>query len=115
MSVVDVPDNVTIPSGFREEIIEINGQPVSGFMDKEEDFVCYLKDENGNAGFFRYDEETGMFYEYVSVDKTPEKIYSALFRVFLWITIIESVFIILIIYIIKHILRKKTHPRPRRV
>ena len=115
MSVVDVPDNVMIPSGFREETIEINGQLVPGFMDKEEDFVCYLRDENGNAGFFRYDEETGMFYEYVSVDKTPEKIYSALFRVFLCITLIESVFIILIIYIIKHTLRKKTHPRPRRV
>ncbi|MBQ4271528.1 MAG: cadherin-like beta sandwich domain-containing protein [Clostridiales bacterium] len=115
MSMMDIPEDVTLPSGLTPETIQINGQNVAGFRDKEGAFIVYLKDENGNAGFFRFDEETGMFYEYVQVDRTAEKIFRVLFRVFMWIAIIESVMIVVIIYVVRKVIKKKTQPRPKRV
>ena len=115
MSMIDIPEDVAMPSGLVPETIQINGQNVSGFRDKEGAFIVYLKDENGNSGFFRFDEETGMFYEYVQVDRTAEKIFRILFRVFMWVAIIESVMIVVIIYVVRRVIKKKTQPRPKRV
>lgn len=115
LSLEPVPDDVVIPSGFVSGKREIGGNIVEGYEDPDGRFIIYMTDEFGNAGFFRYDSETGNFYEYTYREDRNEVYFKALFVVFLIVAVIEAVIISVTIYIVMKIIKERTNPRPKRV
>ena len=79
------------------------------------EFIAYMQDEAGAAAFYRYDAESGQFVDYRTVDRTAERIYGLFFRIFMVISLIESLIIIGTVYLVRRIIANKNNPRPRRV
>jgi len=116
LNVVQVPDAVKVPRGFKPSTLTTGeGVVLEGFLNEENVFIAYMKDENGNCSFYRYDPLTDAFIDYKTVDKTAERIYSIFFRVFLIISLIEAIIIIATVYLIRRIISNRNNPRPRRV
>ncbi len=116
LTVVPVPDAVKIPSGFEPStLMTSDGVLLEGFVNENNVFIAYMKDEEGNSSFYRYDSQSGRFYDYKTVDKTAERIYGIFFRVFLIISLVEAVVIIATVYLIRRIIANRNNPRPRRV
>lgn len=116
LNVVQVPEAVKIPSGFKPATITTADDVVlEGYINDDGVFIAYMKDENGNCSFYRYDPATNAFIDYMTVDRTAERIYGIFFRVFLIISLIESVIIIATVYLIRRIISNRNNPRPRRV
>ena len=111
-----VPDAVKIPSGFEPStLMTSDGVLLEGFVNENNVFIAYMKDEDGNSSFYRYDSQSGRFYDYKTVDKTAERIYGIFFRVFRIISLVEAVVIIATVYLIRRIIANRINPRPRRV
>ena len=116
LNVVAVPDSVKIPDGFKADNITTSGGVVlEGFSNSEGVFIAYMVDEAGNEAFYRYDPESGQFVDYKTVDRTAERIYGLFFRIFMVISLIESLIIIGTVYLVRRIIANKNNPRPRRV
>ena len=116
LNVVAVPDAVKIPDGFKAETITTSeGVVLEGYSNSEGVFIAYMVDEAGNQAFYRYDPESGQFVDYKTVDRTAERIYGLFFRIFMVISLIESLIIIGTVYLVRRIIANKNNPRPRRV
>lgn len=111
----DMPEDLKIPKDFTAANEEIDGKLFIGYRDSEDQFVCYLMDETGTAGFYSYDSEDNMFRRYVPVDRTAEKAYSALLMVFMIVAAVEAVFIVVIVIVVHRVMSHRNNPRPRRV
>ena len=116
LNVVNLPADIKIPDGFKEDTITTNeGVALQGYSNSEGVFIAYMQDEAGNAAFYRYDPESGQFVDYKTVDRTAERIYGLFFRIFMVISLIESLIIIGTVYLVRRIIANKNNPRPRRV
>ena len=115
LKVADVPSDVVIPDEFKPESFDTGSMVLSGYSNKDGDFIIYLSDENGNRDFYYYDKVTGSTSLYRFADKKAELLYSYLFDVFLVVAIIEAVIITITVYIVKRMVSDRTNPRPKRV
>lgn len=115
LSVAKIPDIVKIPEGFIEGSIVVDGIEISGYQNVDGVFIAYLRDEEGSAEFYQYDETTGRFVDYKTVEKTSEKMYKILFHVFMGLTALEAILIIVIVCIIRKVIIVRANPKPRRV
>ncbi|MBR1797363.1 MAG: cadherin-like beta sandwich domain-containing protein [Clostridiales bacterium] len=112
---VDTPEEITVPRAFREGSIEIEGVEMSGYVNKYGDFISYFTDDAGNGSFYHYDPDTGKFYEYKSVDQSAEIVYRNLFYLFITLSVLQSIFIVIMVYVIRRVITSRTNPRPKRV
>lgn len=110
-----IPEDLPIPRGFVEHTMEIDGKIIEGYIDKDDDFICYMSDDNGNSSFYYYDPDTGSFYQYKSVEQTAENVYRSLFYLFITVSVIQSSFIVVMAYAIRRIVSNRANPRPKRV
>ena len=115
LKVTEVPADVVIPEEFIPETFDTGSMIISGYSNKDGDFIVYLSDENGNNDFYFYDKANGSVSLYRFADKKAERLYSYLFDVFLVVAIIEAVIITITVYIIKRMVSDRTNPRPKRV
>ena len=115
LKVTDVPAEIVIPDEFAPESFDTGFMTLSGYSNKDGDFIVYLSDENGNNDFYYYNKTDGSVSLYRFADKKAERLYSYLFDVFLVIAIIEAVIITITVYIIKRLISDRTNPRPKRV
>ncbi len=115
LTLAQVPEDIRIPGGFTEGTSYINGVDMEGYTDADGNFLAYYTDDSGNGSFYLYDEKTDTFYEYMSVEKSAENLYRALFYVFIALSVIQSTFIVILVYVIRRIITNRTNPRPKRV
>lgn len=111
----EVPEGVDIPSGFTAGTKEINGSEMAGFINADDVFINYFTDDAGNSGFYMYDEEADRFYQMKTVERSAERVFRDLFYVFFIASVLQSIFIIVIIYVIRRVINNRTNPRPKRV
>ena len=114
LTVTTVPSDVVIPDEFKPAVLSTDTLYLSGYSN-EQDFICYLSDENGHGDFYRVDQIDGSIDLYRFADKKAELLYSYLFDVFLVIAIIEAVIITITVYIVRRLVSDRTNPRPKRV
>ncbi len=110
-----LPSNVVIPRGFTEGSIEINGQVMEGYVNRDGDFLAFMRDDSGNSSFYYYDPDTGAYYNYKSVEQTSERVYRRLFYIFITCSVLQSIFIVVMTYGFRKIINNRTNPRPKRV
>ena len=115
LKIAEIPEDVVIPDEFRPAEYNYGSMVLSGYVNPENDFICYLKDENGNADFYRFNFSDGSISLYRFADRKAEILYSYLFDVFLVIAIIEAVIITITVYIVRRMVSGRTNPRPKRV
>lgn len=114
LMVTAVPSDIVIPDEFKPAVLNTETMSLTGYTN-EQDFICYLSDENGHGDFYRVDQTDGSIDVYRFADKKAELLYSYLFDVFLVIAIIEAVIITITVYIIRRLVSDRTNPRPKRV
>ena len=110
-----LPENVQVPAGFVAATYDTGRITLKGYVDKNSNFICFMKDENGVGDFYLYNPETGSFQIYRPADRRPEILYKYMFEVFLIISIIEAVSLIITVYMVRRIIADKANPRPKRV
>ncbi len=110
-----VPSNVSIPRGFSEGTLNTETMHLEGYVNSDNNFIAYMRDDSGNSSFYYYDPETSVFYEFKSVDRTAENVYRSLFYLFITVSTLQSVFIVIMTYAIRKIVNNRTNPRPKRV
>ena len=110
-----VPANVSIPRGFSEGTLNTETMHLEGYVNSDNNFIAYMRDDSGNSSFYYYDPETSVFYEFKSVDRTAENVYRSLFYLFITVSTLQSVFIVIMTYAIRKIVNNRTNPRPKRV
>ena len=115
LKMTEVPEGVFIPDEFSPAEFNYGSMVLSGYVNAEGDFICYLQDENGKADFYYFDFTDGSISLYRFADKKAEILYSYLFDVFLVIAIIEAVIITITVYIVRRMVSGRTNPRPKRV
>ena len=71
-----LPEGVSVPAGFEESKLEVEGQSILTAVHKEGDLtVVYLEgDENHPAGFYFYDQKTGEAQPMTQVDMAASKL-----------------------------------------
>ena len=74
-----------------------------------------MRDDAGNSSFYFYDPDTHRFYEYKSVEQTAERVYRNLFYLFILLSVLQSIFIVVMTYGIRKVVNNRTNPRPKRV
>ena len=111
----EIPEDVKIPRDFTEADEQIDGLIFTGYQDSDGRFVCYLMDETGDAGFYEFDKVDHAFRHYVPIDRTLERTYGALMRVFMIVSAVEAFCLIVIVIIVHKVLSYRKNPRPRRV
>lgn len=115
LNIVDVPSDVTIPEEFIPAKFIYNNNEYEGYINPSGEIICYMENENGKEMFYTYDFSSQSFIKYKPVDNTTENIYRLLFNVCLGISIIESMAIIFIVYMVRRYRKERINPRPRRV
>ena len=115
LQITPLPDYVSIPDGFTAATFTNGTVVLSGYANEDSEFICYLTDETGIGNFYLYNPEDGTFQLYKPADKRAEILFEYLFNVFLIVSIIESVIIVIIVYLVRRIFVDKTNPRPKRV
>ncbi|MBR3464211.1 MAG: cadherin-like beta sandwich domain-containing protein [Clostridiales bacterium] len=110
-----LPENIQVPAGFVAAVYDTGRIKFKGYVDKNSNFICFMKDENGVGDFYLYNPETGSFQIYRPADRRPEILYKYMFEVFLIISIIEAVSLIITVYMVRRIIADKANPRPKRV
>lgn len=111
----EVPAGVALPRGFSAGTLVIDGVEMQGFVNRDGNFICYMRDDAGNSSFHYYDPETGRFYEYKSVEQTAERVYRNMFYLFILLSVLQSIFIVIMTYAIRKVVNNRTNPRPKRV
>lgn len=71
-----LPEGVSVPAGFEESKLEVEGQSILTAVHREGNFtVVYLEgDENHPAGFYFYDQKTGEAQPMTQVDMAASKL-----------------------------------------
>lgn len=71
-----LPEGVSVPAGFEESKLEVEGQSILTAVHKEGDLtVVYLEgDDNHPAGFYFYDQKTGEAQPMTQVDMAASKL-----------------------------------------
>jgi hypothetical protein len=115
LSLTDVPSGVDIPRGFSEGTVVINEVEMNGYVNDEGAFLAYMNDDSGNSSFYYYDPDTQKFYEYKTVEQTAERVYRHLFHVFIFLSVLQSVFIVIMTYAVRKVINNRSNPRPKRV
>ena len=115
LKITEVPNSVVIPEEFRPAKYNTGTVILSGYTNKDGDFICYLEDEYGEKDFYYVNKNDNTLSVYRFADKKAELLYSYLFDVFLVIAIIEAVIITITTYIVKRMVSERTNPRPKRV
>ena len=115
LQITSLPDSVAIPDGFIPATFNTGTVVLSGYANEDSEFICYLTDEQGIGNFYLYNPEDGTFQLYKPADRRAGILFEYLFNVFLVISIIESVIIVIIVYLVRRIFVDKTNPRPKRV
>lgn len=115
LKIAEVPQDFDLPDEFKQASYDTGSMVLSGYQNKDGDFICYLSDEHGEGDFYYYNRKDGSISLYRFADKKAELLYSFLFDVFLVIAIIEAVIIIITAYIIRKMVSERTNPRPKRV
>ena len=110
-----IPSNVSVPAGFREDTVVIDGVEMSGFTNSDGTFISYFRDDSGNYGFYMYDSSSGRFYLMKTVERSSERVYRDLFYVFLITSVIQSIIIVIAVYVVLRVINNRTNPRPKRV
>ena len=110
-----VPSDVTIPRGFTAGTYEIDGVEMEGYTNRDGQFIAYMRDDSGTYSFYLYDPDDGKFYQYKSVEQTSERVYRNLFYIFIALSVLQSVFIVVITYGLRKVISNRTNPRPKRV
>lgn len=110
-----VPSDVRIPRGFSEGTCVIDGVEMQGYTNRDGNFIAYMRDDAGEFSFYLYDPDDGKFYQYKSVEQTAERVYRNLFYIFIAVSVLQSVFIVVITYGLRKIIANRTNPRPKRV
>lgn len=113
--VADLPDDVKVPEGFTASTLHVQKTEIDGFENSDGVFICYMVDETGAGGFYKYNENTGEFSEFVAVNKTETSVYRFFFHLFLFATAVEAIIIVLIVFIVRQNIVKRRNPRPKRV
>ena len=112
---IEVPSDVSLPRGFTAGTCEIDGVEMQGFVNRDGNFICYMCDDTGNCSFHYYDPDTGRFYEYKSVEQTAERVYRNMFYLFILLSVLQSIFIVIMTYAIRKVVNNRTNPRPKSV
>ena len=115
LSLTDVPSGVDIPRGFSEGTVVINEVEMNGYVNDEGAFLAYMNDDSGNSSFYYYDPDTQKFYEYKTVEQTAERVYRHMFHVFIFLSVLQSVFIVIMTYAVRKVINNRSNPRPKRV
>ena len=115
LKVKDVPADVVIPDEFSPDQFDTGSMVLSGYSNKDGDFIVYLTDENGNSDFYYYDKTNGSISLYRFANRKAELLYFYLFDVFLVIAIIEAAIITVTVYLLRRLVSDRTNPRPKRV
>ena len=115
LKVTEVPADIILPDEFVPEDFDTGSMTLSGYSNKDGDFIIYLSDENGHNDFYYYDKADGSISLYRFADKKAERLYSFLFDVFLVLAIIEAVIITITVYMVKRMVSDRTNPKPKRV
>ena len=115
LKMAEIPNGYVIPEEFKPAVFNYGETVLTGYVNGDGDFICYLADENGNADFYHINLKDGSISLYRFADKRAELLYSYLFDVFLVIAIIEAVIITIIAYILRRMVSGRTNPRPKRV
>ena len=115
LTAIECPEGVTVPQGFTEGSKEINGVQMEGFINDDDVFISYFSDDSGNTGFYMYDEQSGRFFRMDTVERSVERVYKNLFYIFFIASVLQSIFIIIIVYTIRRVISNRTNPRPKRV
>lgn len=115
LQISPLPDYVSIPDGFTPATFNTGTVVLTGYVNEDKEFICYLTDETGIGNFYLYNPEDGTFQLYKPADKRAAILFEYLFNIFLIISIIESVIIVIIVYLVRRIFIDKTSPRPKRV
>ena len=110
-----LPDYVSVPDGFTAATFDTGTTVLTGYVNEDSEFICYLTDETGIGNFYLYNPEDGTFQLYKPADKRAAILFEYLFNVFLIVSIIESVIIVIMVYLVRRIFVDKTNPRPKRV
>jgi len=110
-----LPEGVDIPTGYVPAEYKTESAVMTGYVNKDNQFICYLTDESGNGAFYLYDPEEQSFQLFTPQDKRAEVMYKYLLNIFVIISLIESIIIVIIVYLVRRIFVDKTTPRPKRV
>ena len=115
LQISPLPDYIAVPDGFTAATFDTGTVVLTGYVNEDKEFICYLTDESGIGNFYLYNPEDGTFQLYKPADKRAAILFEYLFNIFLVISIIESVIIVIIVYLVRRIFVDKTSPRPKRV
>lgn len=112
---VEVPEGTEIPAGFTPAELELGESVISGYINADGEFVCYLEDESGIGGFYTYRQEDGAWYKFAVPDKTRENVFKYMFLMFFTLSVLEALIIIIIVFLVRKIIVDRNNPRPKRV
>ena len=110
-----VPAGVSIPRGFEPGTLQTDSINMEGYVNSDNNFIAYMHDDTGIGSFYYYDPDTGVFYQFKSVERTAENVYRSLFYLFITVSVLQSIFIVIMTYAIRKIVANRTNPRPKRV
>ncbi|MCR4688720.1 MAG: cadherin-like beta sandwich domain-containing protein [Saccharofermentans sp.] len=110
-----LPDGVEIPTGYVPAEYKTESAVMTGYVNEDNQFICYLTDESGNGAFYLYNPEEQSFQMFTPQDKRAEVLYKYLLNIFIIVSLIESIIIVIIVYLVRRIFVDKTTPRPKRV
>ena len=65
LTLTKVTAGVSVPSGFSETDITINGISAKGYVSADNITIVYLTNEAGKSGFYTFDQTDGSLYPYV--------------------------------------------------
>ena len=70
-----LPSGESIPDGYEATQLEVNGETITAYQKADTDdslYLVYGMNEDGTAGWYRYDVENGSFFRYVSDTSSEE-------------------------------------------
>ena len=99
-------DTSSIPSGYKKEEIEINGEKVTAYKKDDGYYLIYgMNIETGKESFYSYDKEEGTFQRYIEVEEQLS--LDTLKLVFIGAASVVSIFVAIIIVLINKLRKNK--------
>lgn len=99
-------DTSSIPSGYKKEEIEINGEKVTAYQKDDGYYLIYgMNIETGKESFYSYDKEEGTFQRYIEVEEQLS--LDTLKLVFIGAASVVSIFVAIIIVLINKLRKNK--------
>ena len=98
--------SISIPSGYKKEEIEINGEKVTAYQKDDGYYLIYgMNIETGKESFYSYDKEEGTFQRYIEVEEQLS--LDTLKLVFIGAASVVSIFVAIIIVLINKLRKNK--------